>query len=146
MKEVVLYTDGACRGNPGPGGWGVLIQSGTHTKELFGGEADTTNNKMELKAAIEGLNALNRSCSIQLHTDSTYVLKGITEWMPNWKKRNWKTAAKKPVQNVELWQALDKAVQRHEIDWQWVKGHSGNPGNEKADELANRGVDELLKA
>lgn len=145
MSTVVLYTDGACRGNPGPGGWGVLMESGKHTKELFGAAAHTTNNKMELMAAIEGLNALSRPCTIRLYTDSTYVLKGITEWMPNWKKRNWKTAAKKPVQNVELWQALDEAIQRHEIDWQWVKGHSGNRGNEKADELANRAIDELLK-
>ena len=143
MKDVILYTDGACRGNPGPGGWGALLESGDHSKEIFGGEPDTTNNKMELRAAIEGLNALNRGCSVQLFTDSTYVLKGITEWMPNWKKRNWKTAAKKPVQNVELWQALDEAVQRHQVEWRWVKGHSGDPGNEKADELANRGIDEL---
>jgi len=144
VKEVVIYTDGACRGNPGPGGWGVWLQSGSNTKELCGGEANTTNNKMELRAAIEGLNALNRKCSVVLYTDSTYVLKGITEWLPNWKKRNWKTASKKPVQNADLWQALDKASQQHEIDWRWVKGHSGDPGNEKADELANRGIDELL--
>ena len=143
MKDVILYTDGACRGNPGPGGWGALLESGDHSKEIFGGESDTTNNKMELRAAIEGLNALKTGCSVQLFTDSTYVLKGITEWMPNWKKRNWKTAAKKPVQNVELWQALDEAVQRHQVEWRWVKGHSGDPGNEKADELANRGIDEL---
>lgn len=144
MKTVILHTDGACRGNPGPGGWGVLMQSGTHKKELFGGDLDTTNNKMELTAAIEGLNALNRRCAVQLNTDSTYVLKGITEWLPNWKKRNWKTASKKPVQNVELWKALDEAVQRHEIEWRWVKGHSGDPGNEKSDELANRGIDSIL--
>lgn len=143
MKEVILYTDGACRGNPGPGGWGVLMQSGARAKELYGGDADTTNNKMELKAAIEGLNALKQPCAVTLHTDSTYVLKGITEWMPNWKKRNWKTASKKPVQNIELWQALDKAAQRHQVDWRWVKGHSGDPGNDKADQLANLGIDRL---
>lgn len=143
MSEVVLYTDGACRGNPGPGGWGVLLESGGRSKEIFGGEQNTTNNKMELRAAIEGLNTLTRSCNVRLYTDSTYVLKGITEWLPNWKKRNWKTAAKKPVKNVELWQELDKAAQRHQIEWRWVKGHSGDPGNEKADELANRGIDQL---
>ena len=144
MTELLAYTDGACSGNPGPGGWGVWLQSGSNTKELCGGEANTTNNKMELRAAIEGLNALNRKCSVVLYTDSTYVLKGITEWLPNWKKRNWKTASKKPVQNADLWQALDAASQQHDIDWRWVKGHSGDPGNEKADELANRGIDELL--
>lgn len=143
MKEVVMYTDGACRGNPGPGGWGVLMQSGARTRELFGGEADTTNNRMELSAAIEGLNALNQKCSVVLYTDSTYVLKGLTEWLPNWKKRNWKTAAKKPVKNADLWKSLDTASQQHDIDWRWVKGHSGDPGNEKADELANRGIDQL---
>lgn len=143
MKKVVLYTDGACRSNPGPGGWGVLLESDGHSKEIFGGESDTTNNKMELRAAIEGLNALKKACEVELFTDSTYVLKGITEWLPNWKKRNWKTAAKKPVQNVDLWKELDEAVQRHQIEWRWVKGHSGDPGNEKADELANRGVDQL---
>ena len=143
MKDVVIYTDGACRGNPGPGGWGVLLKSGAHEKELFGGERDTTNNQMELRAAIEALDALKHPCAVKLFTDSTYVLKGITEWLPNWKKRNWKTAAKKPVQNVELWQRLDSASQKHKVDWQWVKGHSGDPGNERADELANRGIDNL---
>jgi len=143
MKKIVLYTDGACRGNPGPGGWGVLLESDGHSKEIFGGEPDTTNNKMELRAAIEGLNALKKGCQVELFTDSTYVIKGITEWLPNWKKRNWKTAAKKPVQNVELWKELDEASQRHQIEWRWVKGHSGNSGNDKADELANRGVDQL---
>ena len=143
MKDVVIYTDGACRGNPGPGGWGVLLKSGAHEKELFGGERDTTNNQMELRAAIEALDALKHPCAVKLYTDSTYVLKGITEWLPNWKKRNWKTAAKKPVQNVELWQRLDSASQKHRVDWQWVKGHSGDPGNERADELANRGIDNL---
>lgn len=141
-----MYTDGACRGNPGPGGWGVFMSFGSNTKEMFGGDAKTTNNKMELTAAIEGLKALSRSCDVKLYTDSTYVLKGITEWMPNWKKRNWKTAAKKPVQNVELWLELDEAIQRHEIEWCWVKGHSGDPGNDKADELANRGIDECVLA
>lgn len=146
MSHVVMYTDGACRGNPGPGGWGVFMSFGSNTKEMFGGDAKTTNNKMELTAAIEGLKALSRSCDVKLYTDSTYVLKGITEWMPNWKKRNWKTAAKKPVQNVELWLELDEAIQRHEIEWCWVKGHSGDPGNDKADELANRGIDECVLA
>lgn len=146
MSHVVMYTDGACRGNPGPGGWGVFMSFGKNTKELFGGDAKTTNNKMELKAAIEGLKALSRPCEVKLYTDSTYVLKGITEWMPNWKKRNWKTAAKKPVQNVELWLELDEAIQRHDIEWCWVKGHSGDFGNDKADELANRGIDECVLA
>ena len=143
MKAVVLYTDGACRGNPGPGGWGALLKYGQHEKELFGGELETTNNRMELMAAIEGLSALSAPCSLELYTDSKYVLQGITQWMPDWKKRNWKTAAKKPVKNVDLWQRLDTATQRHKINWNWVKGHSGDPGNEKADELANRGIDLL---
>lgn len=143
MKAVVLYTDGACRGNPGPGGWGAFLQYGHHEKELFGGEPETTNNRMELMAAIEGLSALSSPCSLELYTDSKYVLQGITEWMPDWKKRGWKTAAKKPVKNVDLWQRLDSESQRHEINWIWVKGHSGDPGNDKADELANRGIDSL---
>lgn len=143
MKSVVIYTDGACRGNPGPGGWGALLQYGQHERELFGGEAETTNNRMELMGAIEALASLKEDCEIKLYTDSTYVLKGITEWMPNWKARGWKTAAKKPVKNVDLWQRLDEEIQRHQIDWKWVKGHSGDPGNEAADQLANRGIDEL---
>lgn len=143
MKAVTLYTDGACRGNPGPGGWGAWLQYGDHEREMHGGEPETTNNRMELMAAIEGLKALKDPCQIQLYTDSKYVLKGLTEWMPDWKKRNWKTAAKKPVKNVDLWKALDSQAARHQIDWHWVKGHSGDPGNEKADELANMGIDSL---
>ena len=142
-QVIEFYTDGACRGNPGPGGWGALLIAGKHQKTMHGGEADTTNNRMELTAAIEALNALKGHSNVILHTDSKYVMDGINEWMPNWKKRGWKTAAKKPVKNKDLWQALDEAVARHEIDWRWVKGHDGNPGNEMADELANRGVDEL---
>lgn len=147
MSQVVeIYTDGACRGNPGPGGWGVLMRWGNEEKELFGGEPDTTNNRMELTAAIEGLAALSRSCQVSLTTDSTYVRSGITEWIKNWKKRGWKTSAKQPVKNVDLWQRLDELVQQHQVDWHWVKGHSGHPENERADELANRGIDELLEA
>jgi ribonuclease HI len=142
-QTIEIYTDGACRGNPGPGGWGVLLISGEQRKTLHGGETETTNNRMELTAAIEALNALRGSSRVILHTDSKYVMDGINDWMPNWKKRGWKTAAKKPVKNKDLWQALDAAVGRHDIDWRWVKGHAGNPGNEMADELANRGVDEL---
>ena len=143
MKSVILYTDGACRGNPGPGGWGVWFQHGKHKKELFGGEPESTNNRMELTAAIRGLAALSSPWEIELYTDSKYVLQGITEWMPDWKKRNWKTAAKKPVKNVDLWKQLDTEASRHKIDWYWVKGHNGDPGNEKADELANQGIDTL---
>ena len=143
MKSVVIYTDGACRGNPGPGGWGAYLKYGEHQKQLCGGEAETTNNRMELMGAIEALASLSQACSVTLYTDSTYVLKGITEWLPNWKARGWKTAAKKPVKNVDLWMRLDEQIQRHQIDWQWVKGHSGNLGNEMADQLANRGIDEL---
>jgi len=143
MKTVEIYTDGACRGNPGPGGWGVLMRYGDKEKSLFGGEADTTNNRMELTAVIEGLSALKQPCKITLTSDSTYVLKGIQEWLPGWKKRHWKTASKKPVKNVDLWQKLDALIGAHEIDWQWVKGHSGHPENEIADQLANRGIDEL---
>ena len=142
-QVIEIYTDGACRGNPGPGGWGALLIAGKHQKTMHGGEPETTNNRMELTAAIEALNALKGHSNVILHTDSKYVMDGINEWMPNWKKRGWKTAAKKPVKNKDLWQALDEAVARHEIDWRWVKGHDGNPGNEMADELANRGVDEL---
>ena len=142
-KTLEIYTDGACRGNPGPGGWGALLISGKNERTMHGGEADTTNNRMELTAAIEALNALKQSSTVVLYTDSKYVMDGINEWMPNWKKRAWKTAAKKPVKNKDLWQALDAATNSHEIKWRWVKGHAGNPGNEKADELANLGIDEL---
>ena len=140
---VEIYTDGACSGNPGPGGWGALLSYGKHTKEIYGGEAETTNNRMELTAAIEALNMLNKPCTVHLHTDSVYVKDGITKWINGWKQRGWKTAAKKPVKNVELWQALDTATKPHNIIWKWVKGHAGNPGNEKADELANLGMAEF---
>ena len=142
-QVIEIYTDGACRGNPGPGGWGALLIAGKRQKTLHGGAADTTNNRMELTAAIEALNALKGHSNVILHIDSKYVMDGINEWMPNWKKRGWKTAAKKPVKNKDLWQALDEATGRHDIDWRWVKGHDGNAGNEMADELANRGIDEL---
>jgi len=142
-KTVEIFTDGACRGNPGAGGWGVLLIAGSRRKTLHGGEFETTNNRMELMAAIEALNALKRRRQVVLHTDSKYVLDGLTQWMPNWKQRGWKTASKKPVKNQDLWQALDEAASRHDITWNWVRGHDGNPGNEKADELANRGIDEL---
>jgi ribonuclease HI len=142
-RSIEIYTDGACRGNPGPGGWGALLVAGRHRKTLHGGEPETTNNRMELKAAIEALNALKRPSSVVLHTDSKYVMHGVTEWMHNWKKRGWKTANKKPVKNQDLWMALDEATQRHDINWVWVKGHSGHDGNEEADALANLGIDEL---
>ena len=142
--QVELFTDGACRGNPGPGGWGVLMRSGSHSKELCGGEAETTNNRMEMMAVIQGLAALQRPCRVRVTSDSTYVLKGVQEWMPNWKKRGWKTASKQPVKNVDLWQQLDELIGLHEIEWQWVKGHSGHVENELADQLANRGIDELV--
>lgn len=141
MTDVVIYTDGACSGNPGPGGWGAHLNSQGKRRELCGGEAQTTNNRMEMQAAIEALNALTRSCQVCLVTDSSYLRQGITEWMPKWKRKNWKTAAGKPVKNQDLWQALDTAASRHEIDWQWVKGHSGDPGNELADELARKGME-----
>jgi ribonuclease HI len=140
---VEIYTDGACRGNPGPGGWGALLISEKRRKTMFGGEADTTNNRMELMAAIEALNALKGSRKVLLYTDSTYVMDGINKWMPNWKKRGWKTSAKKPVKNQDLWMELDEAIVPHDIEWHWVRGHTGVPGNEEADELANRGIDEL---
>ncbi|MGB2115705.1 MAG: ribonuclease HI [Porticoccaceae bacterium] len=143
MKTVEIFTDGACRGNPGPGGWGALLRYGDNERELCGGEHETTNNRMELMAVIEGLSALQRPCEVKVTSDSTYVLKGIQEWMPNWKKRGWKTASKKPVKNVDLWQQLDQLVELHSIDWHWVKGHSGHAENEIADQLANRGIDEL---
>lgn len=143
MTSVTIYTDGACRGNPGPGGWGALLIYGEKERELWGGEAQTTNNRMELRAAIEALRALKRRCQVELYTDSTYVRQGILEWMPNWKKRGWKTAQKKPVKNGDLWRELDEAAGNHDVSWHWVKGHSGNAGNERADQLANRGIDEL---
>ena len=143
MKNVEIFTDGACRGNPGPGGWGALLRYGDNERSLCGGEHETTNNRMELMAVIKGLSALQRSCEVTVTSDSTYVLKGIQEWMPNWKKKGWKTASKKPVKNVDLWQQLDELVEVHTIDWQWVKGHSGHAENEIADQLANRGIDEL---
>jgi ribonuclease HI len=141
MDKVEIYTDGACKGNPGPGGWGALLIAGGHKKEMFGGEPNTTNNRMELKAVIEALSALKRPCEVVVHTDSQYVQKGISEWIHGWKARGWKTAAKEPVKNVDLWQALDAAQARHTIQWRWVKGHAGHDGNERADALANLGVE-----
>ena len=145
-KAVTIYTDGACKGNPGPGGWGVLLLSGDSEKEMFGGELATTNNRMELTAVIEALTALKRPCEVTLFLDSEYVRKGITEWIHGWKARGWRTAAKQPVKNVELWQKLDAVVSQsgHQITWKWVKGHAGDPGNERADALANRGVELAL--
>ncbi|NBW24845.1 MAG: ribonuclease HI [Betaproteobacteria bacterium] len=143
MNEVTIYTDGACKGNPGPGGWGVLLCAPDGTrKELCGGELGTTNNRMEMMAVIQALEALKRPCAVTLHLDSQYVLKGITEWLPGWKAKGWKTASKQPVKNVDLWQRLDHVVAHggHRIDWRWVKGHAGDPGNERADALANQGV------
>ena len=142
MNQIEIYTDGACKGNPGPGGWGAILRSGTNEKELFGGEASTTNNRMELMAVIQALEALKRPCAITLYLDSQYVLKGITEWLPGWKAKGWKTASKQPVKNVELWQRLDDLLARggHKVDWRWVRGHTGDAGNERADALANLGV------
>lgn len=137
---VDVYTDGACKGNPGPGGWGALLRFGDHEKELFGGELETTNNRMELTAVIEGLKALKRSCKVRVHTDSQYVQKGISEWMANWRRRGWKTSDGKPVKNQDLWQALDEQAKSHEVEWHWVKGHAGHIENERADALANQGV------
>lgn len=146
MNQVVIYTDGACKGNPGPGGWGVLLQSGPTTKELYGGETGTTNNRMEMMAVIQALAALKRPCAVTLYLDSQYVLKGITEWLPGWKAKGWRTAAKAPVKNAELWQRLDALVHGagHKIDWRWVRGHNGDAGNERADALANMGVEVAL--
>ena len=146
MSAVEIYTDGACRGNPGPGGWGAILTAGDHKRELKGAEALTTNNRMELTAAIQALAALKRGCDVVLFTDSQYVRKGILEWMPNWKLRDWRTADKKPVKNVDLWQSLEKEIARHKIEWHWVKGHAGVPGNEHADRLANEAIDEMLAA
>ena len=140
---VVIYTDGACSGNPGPGGWGVVLLYGAHERDLWGGEAPTTNNRMELTAAIKALEALTRPCRVELHTDSQYVRQGITEWLPGWKARGWRTADKKPVKNDDLWRTLDAARARHEVSWRWVKGHAGHPLNERADALARRGCDEV---
>jgi ribonuclease HI len=143
LKRVEIFTDGACRGNPGPGGWGALLRFNGVERELYGGEPDTTNNRMELQAAIEGLKALKESCAVELTTDSVYVKNGITSWLANWKSKGWKTAARKPVKNVDLWQLLDEQNRRHQVQWHWVKGHSGHRENELADQLANRGIDEL---
>ena len=145
-KQVVMYTDGACKGNPGVGGWGVSLQYGQHHKELFGGEAETTNNRMELTAAIEGLKQLKQACKVTIYTDSKYVMQGMEEWLAGWKARGWKTASKSPVKNVDLWQQLDDLVGKHEVTWQWVKGHAGDEGNERADELANMGVAQITAA
>jgi ribonuclease HI len=138
--KVVMYTDGACSGNPGPGGWGAVLMSGDHHKELFGGEAETTNNRMEMMAVIRGVEALKRDCEVDIHTDSTYVMKGMTEWLEGWKKRGWRTASRKAVKNVDLWQRLEQVLDGHKVNWYWVKGHSGVAGNELADELARRGI------
>jgi len=151
VTEVELYTDGACRGNPGPGGWGVLLRArgpggGDRERELCGGALTTTNNRMELMAAIEGLEALTRPCAVAVYTDSEYLRKGIGEWLPKWKASGWRTAARKPVKNEDLWRRLEEAAARHQVEWHWVKGHSGHPENERADELANRGLDDVLAA
>jgi ribonuclease HI len=145
-QSVIIYTDGACRGNPGPGGWGVILRCEKGEKELFGADPDTTNNKMELTATIHALRALKVPCSVELWTDSQYVMKGITEWIKGWTKNNWKTASKKPVKNAELWKELLEETKRHHIDWKWVKGHSGHPDNERVDDLANIAIDEMLEA
>ena len=146
MSDVVhVFTDGACSGNPGPGGWGVVLRWGDHERELFGGESDTTNNRMELMAAISALESLTRPSTVVVTTDSTYVMQGITDWIANWKRRNWRTASKQPVKNVDLWQRLDAAVARHDVSWEWVKGHNGHPENERADELARRGIDDIRR-
>ena len=140
-SPVIMYTDGACKGNPGPGGWGVWMKAGEHERELFGGEPLTTNNRMELTAVIEGLSVLKRQCHVKLYTDSEYVRNGITTWIHGWRKRDWKTADRKPVKNIDLWQQLDALNASHQVEWHWVRGHAGDPGNERADDLANRGVE-----
>ena len=139
----MIYTDGACKGNPGIGGWGAWLRAGEHEKELCGGEHETTNNRMELTATIKALQTLNVPCSVDLYTDSVYVRDGVTKWITNWKRNNWRTASKQPVKNKDLWQALDQAIGEHEVNWHWVKGHSGNEGNERADQLANKGIEQL---
>lgn len=143
MKEVCIWTDGACKGNPGVGGWGALLKFGPHSKEIYGGEPDTTNNRMEILAVIQALALLKEPCLVQLYTDSQYVKKGMTEWIAGWKQRGWRTAAKKPVKNADLWQQLDELCQQHQLQWHWVKGHAGDVGNERADYLANLGVEQL---
>ncbi|MCU7798497.1 MAG: ribonuclease HI [Candidatus Thiodiazotropha sp. (ex Semelilucina semeliformis)] len=143
MQSVEIYSDGACKGNPGPGGWGVLLRYGKHEKQLYGGERETTNNRMELMAVIQGLQGLKRKSQVRVTTDSQYVKNGITQWIHNWKRNGWKTAAKKPVKNADLWQLLDLEVAKHDVTWHWVKGHSGHPENELADSLANRGIEEI---
>jgi len=144
VTDVELYTDGACRGNPGPGGWGVVLRARGKERELFGGELMTTNNRMEMTAAIEGLEVLTRPCTVAVYTDSEYLRKGIREWMPKWKASGWRTSARKPVKNADLWRRLDAATARHNVEWHWIKGHSGHPDNDRADALANRGVDDIL--
>lgn len=144
-QTVEIWTDGACKGNPGPGGWGVLLRAGAHEKTLHGGEMQTTNNRMEILAVIQGLTILKKPCQVTIHTDSQYVMKGMTEWLANWKRRGWITADKKPVKNADLWRQLDEQVQRHTVAWRWVRGHAGDPGNERADELANMGVEEARR-
>ena len=144
MKRITIYTDGACRGNPGAGGWGALLSWNGHERELFGGALETTNNRMELTAAIEALSALQDRCRVDLHTDSVYLRDGITRWIHDWRRRGWRTASRKPVKNQDLWQRLDAVAAEHEVEWHWVKGHAGDAGNERADCLANRGLDELL--
>jgi ribonuclease HI len=146
LKQVEIFTDGACRGNPGPGGWGALLRYGDHEREIFGGEAETTNNRMEMTAALKALESLSEPCVVDLTTDSEYLRKGMTEWLAGWKARNWKTASRQPVKNADIWKALEAAVARHEIRWHWVKGHSGHTENERADQLANRGIDEQMSA
>lgn len=145
MNNVVIYSDGACKGNPGPGGWGAWLKAGEHEKELWGGERHTTNNRMELTAVIEALASLKRRCTVAIYTDSEYVRNGITTWIHGWKKRGWTTADKKPVKNAELWRRLDELRDQHDVQWHWVKGHAGDPGNERADQLANRGVESALQ-
>ena len=145
-ESIDIFADGGCRGNPGPGGWGVLIKSEGKEKELWGGEVETTNNRMELTAVIRALEALKRTTSVRVHTDSQYVQKGISVWIHNWKRNGWRTADKKPVKNADLWQTLDQIASEHQIEWLWVKGHAGHPGNERADQLANRGMDEIFAA